>query len=225
VVFRSPYQREVVVSCRDPTGGNVVFEPDLLSLPARIRTSGGRSTREYFKDRDTPPKYVRNAAGEPFDRGPERIEDELIFTIRKFVSAATYASILNALHTNNNSPKTIKGYVFDSNTLLLATAEFDDVVGSTTGIQEAALQVEYKPGGWVDVTPNVGYTETLPVGGGGVERNRIKERDPDTGELVDVTKPYPLFANGIKKPSPTDDPDDLFFYPYTLHAWTGVPLA
>src|SRR5262245_54914968 len=71
--FISPYERYVNVGYETPELAVFVPEEDLLARPAVIRVGYEQFMEEYTKDFDTTPKLVRNTAGEPFDRGPERL--------------------------------------------------------------------------------------------------------------------------------------------------------
>ncbi len=75
---------------------------------------------EYTIDYDDEPKLVRNASGEPFDRGPQRRTRIKTYTIRKYVDLTTVAAIDAAELTNNSQPLTIKGITRAIDTLWMA---------------------------------------------------------------------------------------------------------
>jgi hypothetical protein len=210
---------QIVVTFEDPTDGQLVVS--LTALPARISSRGTSVMEEYVVDYDVPPKYVRNASGEPFDQGPQRKGKTRLYTIRKYVTLATLFALSNAEDTNNDRPQLIRGFLYDEDELLLSDVDFDDVQGNP-GIFDASFTVEYKKGGWKDLALNVGYSEL-----GGTGRVPITEKlnaGQSDEQLVPVAKPWPLDKDGHKL-GPNDQPIVLEFWPYPQSSWSGVPLA
>jgi hypothetical protein len=190
----------------------------LLALAAQISEGDETTQEEYTRDFDDPPKLVRNAAGEPFDKGPERLNGVTVYTIRKYVNAAMRTAIRNAKRTNNSGALTIEGQSHDEDTLLLWSASFDDVP-NVPDVWLATMIVKYRPEKWADVVGNFGFSE---LDGG--DRKDITQQDSN-GDDVAVPRPWPLNEDGSKKPNADDDPDMIDFWPYAQSSWAGVPLA
>jgi hypothetical protein len=210
---------KVTVNFADPTDGSDAAT--LLAKPAKIVTDGGQDTEEYAIDYDSPPKYVRNSAGEPFDQGPQRRVQTRIYTITKYVQLVTRNAILAAENTNNSGPKTIDGLAHDTDTLLLFDPHFETVETTGAGVYLATFRIEYKAGYWKDVALDVGFSE-LASGG----RKAICEVDASGNQTENpIAKPWPLNPDGSKKADPADDPDTLEFWPYPQASWSGVPLS
>jgi hypothetical protein len=162
----SPKDIQVTVEYHDPTGNEAV--EDLLALPAKI-TSGPTNVREeYQTDCDDTPKPVVNAAGEPFDKNPERLSAGRKYTIVKYVTEAQKAAIRAQEHTNNAGAVTIDGFVHADNTLLIQGTSFEPV----EDFHKAAIEVLYDPSEWEDDLLNVGFSEL----------------DADTGLRKDITQ-------------------------------------
>jgi hypothetical protein len=190
----------------------------LLALPAQITEGDETTMEEYTRDFHSTPQMVRNTAGEPFDKGPERLTGVTVYTIRKYVNAATRTIIRNAKRTNNDFAATIEGVSHAIDTLLLWAAGFEDVP-NVADVWLATLVVKYRPDIWRDVVGNYGFSE---LDGG--DRKDITQDDGD-GNKVRVSRPWPLSEDGSKKPNSDDEPFILYFYPYARGTWSGVPLV
>jgi hypothetical protein len=208
----SPRIKEVTVAYSDPTDGSVTSPTNLLSLPARISRRTIGEMEEYTLDASSPPKPVRNASGEPFERGPERRARVVLYTIRKYVTPATANQAWPSLFTTNEGAKIIKGNTHAAGTLALADLQDEDV---DTGIIDLTVAIEYRPGGFKDVALNVGYEELVSG-----KRTPIKNSE---GSLI--ARPWPLNVDGTKKATPDADIDTLEFKPFAPSSWAGVPLA
>jgi hypothetical protein len=215
----TPTQATVHVDYSDPTGGE--SGTDLLALPAKFKETYEQELEEYLWDYDTTPKAVVNAAGEPFDKQPERLKHVKVYTITKYVNGTTKAAIEAAIETNNSGTITLRGINYTVDLLLLANADFEDV---ESNVYHATYVIKYKKGKWKDVGLNMGYSELLSGFPDGGQRRRIKEQD-NAGNDVDVTKPWPLNSDGTAKTNGNDLPEELIFWPYPQAAWTGVPLT
>lgn len=211
-------QFELTYNFEDPTNGEAVTAEDLLALPAVISEDDEDVMEEYTKDEDEPPKFVRNAAGEPFDKGPERLTGITAYTIEKFVNAATRAQIKAAKRTNNQTALTILGVSHAIDTLWLMRARFEPVA-TASGVWKALMVVKHRPEKWKDVALNVGFSEKVAG-----QRKDITQADA-SGAEVPVPRPWPLNEDGTKKATADAEPHELKFWPYKQHAWTGVPLA
>jgi hypothetical protein len=211
---RSAYQCQVTVTFEDPTDGSSLAS--LLAKPARIRELDESWMEEYTKDHDDPPKLVRNVVGEPYDRGPERLEGIVVYEVKKFVNAATRAQIRAARRTNNDAAKTINGVVHSIDELVLWSATFEPV----DTIYDATMLIKYKVGGWKDETPQYGFRYWESSAPGGKKFAAILDA---FGERVSVA--WPLSADGTKKSNADDDPAIETYWPYPQHDWAGVPLS
>lgn len=213
---------EITVSFADPTLGEFADDAALEAAAAVITESDEEYEEEYVEDVDDPPVPVRNSAGEPFDRGPTRLAGVVVYTIQKYVDATTRNLIRAAKRTNNPDAVTINGLSHAANTLLLASATFDDVPGSIA-VWKATYKIKYRPGpygnGWVDYVLNVGYSEMIDG-----ERIDITQKDASDAD-VPVPKPWPLNGIGTKKATADADIDRLAFYPYPDGVWTGIPVT
>ncbi len=226
VTRNSPTQFEVRVSYEDPTDGSTFA--NLLAKAASITVSHETGMEEYTVDANTPAAHVLNTAGEPFDRGPERQRAIRVYTIKKYVTAATKAAILAAFASNNASPITLDGQTFDTDELLLAEATFNTVEGQTC--LEANLVIKYRPGGWSDVLASFGYSwvEGTPIriniNTGALMNQNTDPKDP---LATRPDKPWALSQAGNPLLKPWDESliGVKTFWPYPRASWTGVPTA
>lgn len=205
----SPTQFNVTVNFEDPTDGTVEEEADLLTQAAKITQQSSNTMEQYTVDADD--VQVRNSAGEPFDTFPERLSSGVVYTIRKYVNAATKVLIEAAERTTNAGAKTILNRAHAADTLLLAGVTFE----AEGTLFLATMTIEYLPEGWADIVLDVGFREKV----GGVWQ-AIKLPDGSA-----IARAWPLNADGTKKTNADDAADAITFYPYEQHAWTGVPLS
>jgi hypothetical protein len=168
---KSPRQIEVTVNYKDPTpGADGDFVVSLLGLPARIRRYSVNEMEEYLEDESTPDKKaVRNAAGEPFDHGPERRSPAMVFEIKKYVTLAQSNLILDSWRTTNASAQIIRGKSFDENTLAMMDAQSERITGN---IEDATMLIAWRPGGWADKAPKSATASSRPRRSAGASRRR-----------------------------------------------------
>lgn len=222
----NPFQFEITIDFADPHFGPAETAAALLALPARISTADQEVMEEYNIDRSAPKQFVRNAVGEPFSKGPERLEGFTVYTIKKYVNGATRDAIKATKRKLNSSALTIDGTEHGELTLLLASASFDPVAvnADENPVWEATMVVKYKEDGWVDKVGNIGFRELIE----GVPTKILeREVDPDTLAVSwnPITKAWPITFDGEKYSDPNTQPDVLEFNPYYQHDWTGVPLS
>jgi len=221
----SSSQFNVTVEFADPSGGggDATSPEDLLGLPAKIRRSAEEYNEAYTKD--VTGKVVRNSAGDPFDRAPERLTGVGVFSIQKYVDAAGRSAIDALWNTTNSGAITIDGVSCAADTCWLTQPAFDPVNGAT-GVYSATYVVKYKKLGWKQTILDYGFSVILPAKG------RITEPVLKEDGTVDATQkprpctlPWPLDGAGAKKANKTDDPAPIVFTPYTSTSWAGLPVT
>lgn len=213
VEWISPTIKHVTCDYEDPTDGSSAT--NLLAQPAKIGEGHESCQKAYQVDAEG--TKVVNTADAPFTNPPERQEGVKVYTIEKFVNAATKAAIDAAYNTNNNAAVIIKGRTWAADELWMADCSYQDVDGST--LQKATYVIKGKKGGWMDVGLNVGFRCA-----GGMEIRVASDGSVDyvNGELP--SEPWPLTEDGYAKVAGSPA-DALLFWPYSRSSWASVPVS
>jgi len=219
-VWRDPKhkltQRYLELQFRDP---ELVALGDLLSQPALVWLDDEIVLEEYAEDEGDPPAPVQNASGEPYDHGPQRKIGWEVYTVKKYVNAATREAIRDLKWTNNSQAMEFLDRVHDEETLLLSGAIFEPVPGRTD-VMLATVRIEYQTDGWVDKGPNVGFQYLYKVTDSGkFIRRDIESIGADGVTKVAVAKPVALDANGQPKDADDDSVETIDFFPYPNGSW------
>lgn len=205
---------EITVTYSRPTN-NADTTASPTSRPARISYASEASSEPYFIDAED--SALVNAAGEPFDALPERDRSKVVINIEKNYASAQWNSIEPLLDTVNQGIVTIRGRNYPAETLrLIAANETENVEmvsGSAVTFYTVNMSLKYDKNGHKHELLNVGYQEL-----DGSARKPIKDADGNQ-----VTKPWPLNADGTKKAAPDTAPDVLTFYPDELADWSTLP--
>ena len=111
-------------------------QPDgsILATPQPAHAVLAGQLMRALAEPPAPLEPVVNAAGVPFDKGPERAEAVKVYTLRKYVNGTTKTAIEAAVNTTNSGALTINGKSHAVDTLWLADASYESVEGRA-GVQ------------------------------------------------------------------------------------------
>lgn len=197
--------------------GNPLTRPDIVGLDFGVRQEN------YFKDCSDTPKYLINAAGEPFSELRKRDVGVFKFTVsgnRASIPATTWAGYLYPATAINNGAVTIKGIAFGAGILRLLGMRAAEKTSGTLTYLECEWTLAANPNGWDDELENRGFNELDTTA------NVLKPIFLDDSKTKPA-HPWPLNTDGTKMANASDAPSTQTFKPYPkkdfgIFNWTAA---
>lgn len=209
---------DVEVEYSTSEGGSIEASP--LDVPTDYEWDFSASSQPYFKDETSgTPQLTTSSAGEPFENLLEREVGEIVVTITKNITPASWDPIAAAQYMRPATAVNSDAITIDGVSVAIGQARFAGAKATATktanGVSYRTLTVTIKLAeSWDHVVDDRGFFEVDPD-----EAGKLIEIKSNDGERLE--RPWPLDGSGAAKANADDAPAELTFVPYPRRAFAS----